>query len=131
MDPVLELILGHVLEIVASVVIAAVGVAATVLTAKLAENKRLKNTAAAIDILRDATQTAVLKLQQTTVEWMKAASEDGKLSDEEQRWLKDELVRTTLATMTDPILKMLYGAGVDVQEAITNAGEAYIKKMKD
>ncbi|MGI6315374.1 MAG: hypothetical protein ACOX17_01700 [Christensenellales bacterium] len=131
MDSMTELLIGQLLEIAAAVVISMIGAAGTLLTAKMAESKKLRNTAEAMGILGEATRTAVLRLQQTTVEWMKEANADGRLTDEEKRYLREELVRTTTATLTGPVLRTLTAGGADIREAIVNAGEAYIRMRKE
>lgn len=72
----------------------------------------------------------MLELQQTTVESMKAASEDGKLSEDEIKQLGAMLLEKALAQMSAPAMKVLTAAGKDISAIIQSAGEAMILAMK-
>ena len=89
-----ELIIELVAKIVGMLLVTAIGVAGTWLTAKIAKRNELANIAAATDEAVGAAQRVVLELQQTVVEGMKASCEDGKLSDSEIEALIREMLET-------------------------------------
>ena len=102
----------------------------TWLSLKLAKQEELKNIAAASSEAVHAAQLTVMELQQTTVEAMKAASEDGKLTEKEIEQLGALLLQKALDKMSKPAVELLKGAGVDICGLITGAGEALIGQMK-
>ena len=72
----------------------------------------------------------VEELQQTLVEGLKAAHEDGKLTKEEIASLGETLLDGTIAKMSAPTAKLLAAAAVDTTALIQGAGEAWIAKLK-
>ena len=70
-------------QVIATLLITLIGVFGAWLTAKIGKRVELTNINKAKDELIAAAQQTVLELQQTVVEGMKAAAEDGKLSDDE------------------------------------------------
>lgn len=125
-----EVIIELVAKIVGTLLLTAIGVAGTWLTAKLAKRQELESIAAATDDATAAARRTVLELQQTVVEGMKAASEDGKLSEAEIEHLGALLLEKALAQMSNPAKQVLAAAGKDVCAIIQSAGEAMILTMK-
>lgn len=125
-----EVIIELVAKIVGTLLLTAIGVAGTWLTAKLAKRQELASIAAATDDATQAARRTVLELQQTVVEGMKAASEDGKLSEAEIEHLGALLLEKALAQMSNPAKQVLAAAGKDVCAIIQSAGEAMILAMK-
>lgn len=125
-----EIIIETIVQIVAVLLLTLIGVLGTWLTAKLGKRAELVNIAAATDEATKAAQTTVLELQQTTVEAMKAASEDGKLTEAEIKHLGALLLQKTLDKMSDSAKNLLTAAGVDITAIITGVGEAMIQNMK-
>lgn len=123
-------IIETVVQIAATLLITLIGVLGTYLTTKLAKKAELSNIAAATDEATNAAQTTVLELQQTTVEAMKAASADGKLTESEIQELGTLLLQKALDKMSDSAKNVLTSAGVDISAIITGAGEALINRMK-
>lgn len=119
-----------VVQIAATLLITLIGVLGTYLTTKLAKKAELSNIAAATDEATKAAQTTVLELQQTTVEAMKAASADGKLTESEIQELGALLLQKALDKMSDSAKNVLTSAGVDISAIITGAGEELINRMK-
>lgn len=72
----------------------------------------------------------MLELQQTVVDGWKAASVDGKLSQDEIAELGKMLIEKTMEKMSDSAKNLLTSAGVDITAIITGAGEAMIQNMK-
>lgn len=125
-----EIIMETVVQIVATLLITLIGVLGAWLTAKLAKKTELTNINAATNEVVNAAQLTVLELQQTVVEGWKAASTDGKLSQDEIAELGKMLVQKTMEKMSDSAKSLLTSAGVDITAIITGAGEAMIQSMK-
>ena len=125
-----ELIIELVAKIVGMILVTAIGVAGTWLTAKIAKRNELANIAAATDEAVGAAQRVVQELQQTLVEGMKASCEDGRLSDSEIEQLSALLLNKAMAQLSEPAKKVLAAAGKDVSAIIQSAGEAMILAIK-
>ena len=72
----------------------------------------------------------VLELQQTTVEPLKAASADGKLSAEEIAELRLLLIDKTKEKLLPATLELINAAGADIEAMITGAAESMINRIK-
>lgn len=125
-----EIIIENVVQIVATLLLTLIGVLGTWLTAKIAKRNELASIAAATNEATHAAQTVVLALQQTTVEGMKAACEDGKLTDSEIEALGALLLEKAMAQISEPAKNLLAAAGKDITAIIQDAGEALIGQMK-
>ena len=98
--------------------------------AQIGKNQHLTTINAAVDELTTAAETTVLELQQTTVEALKAASADGKLTKEEISRLGRLLLDGTLQKMSGASMDVLKAANVDINALVTGAGEAMIARIK-
>lgn len=107
-----------------------IGVAFAYLTKLIGKSKGLENIAAAMDELERVVKTVVGDLQQTVVEGLKAASVDGKLSEEEVYDLGRLLIKKTYEQLSNPASETIRAAGIDIDEAIHSFAEAYIAKIK-
>ena len=125
-----EIIIETAVQIVATLLITLIGVFGAWLTAKIAKRTELTNISTATNEVIGAAQLTVLELQQTVVEGWKAASADGKLSQDEVAELGKLLVQKTMEKMSDSAKNLLTSAGVDITAIITGAGEAMIQNMK-
>ena len=125
-----EVIIEMAVQIVVTLLLTLIGVLGTWLTAKIAKRAELSSIGAATKEATEAAQRAVMELQQTTVEAMKAASEDGKLSAYEIEQLGALLLEKALAQMSTPAKNLLAAAGTDVSAIIKSAGESLILGMK-
>lgn len=125
-----EIIMETVVQIVATLLLTLIGVLGTWLTVKISKKAELSSIAVATNEATRAAQTTVLELQQTTVEAMKAAHEDGKLTEDEIKNLSAMLLEKALDKMSEPAKALLMAAGVDISAIITGAGEAMIGAMK-
>lgn len=123
-------IIETVVSILANLAVTLIGVFGAWLLLQLQKNGKLETVSSAISELTTAAEQTVLELQQTTVESLKAASTDGKLSQEEIRDLGQKLLKGTLEKMSDSGISVLKAANVDINALITGAGEAMITKMK-
>lgn len=118
-------------KVIFTLLITLIGVAGTWLTAQISKRNELVNISAATDEATKTAQRVVLELQQTVVEGMKAACEDGKLSDAEIAQLNGLLIDKALAQLSEPAKKVLAAAGKDVTAIIQSAGEAMVLAIKN
>lgn len=130
MDVIFQMVVQYVAEIVALIVISAIGILGTYILNKINKNKKLENIGVATEQLITATQATVRRLQQTLVEAYKEASPDGKLAPEQIAELKTKVQLITLEQLAQPTIDLLIAAKIDVEGMIANAAEAYINKMK-
>lgn len=130
MNEIVNVIIENVMQIVTTLVLAGIGIMAARITAKLAKNEELKSIAAATDEATKAAEQTVLELQQTTVEGLKKASADGKLTKDEIAELGKALMEGAMAKMSTSAVNLLNAAGVDLSKIIQGAAEAYIASMK-
>ena len=125
-----DMIIEFAVDLMSVLLVTAFGVAWAWITAKVFQKKGLDNIAAATNELDGTVKRVVDELQQTTVEKLKAASSDGKLSQSEIEQLGAMLLEKALAQMSEPAMKILHAAGKDIKAMITSAGEAAILAMK-
>ena len=125
-----NVIIENAVQIAATLVVTLIGVLGAWLTAKIGKREELKNISAAADEATKAAEKTVLELQQTTVEGLKKASADGKLTKDEIDELGKLLIDGALAKMSDAAKGVLNAAGVDLTAIIKGAGEAMIAKAK-
>ena len=125
-----NIIIETVVQIFAAMLLMLISLLGTWLTAKLAKRTELANIAAATDEATRVAQQTVLELQQTVVDNLKAASADGKLTEEEIAELKELLLDGAMDKLSDTAKNMLTAAGVDISAVIRGAGEAFIRQMK-
>lgn len=132
-----ETIMESVVQVLAVVLITLLGVLGTWLTLML--NKKYKAGTVSIELdninaaqkeLIAITQQTVKELQQTVVDGLKAAHEDGKLTDEEIAYLKLELKTKVANKLSTAASNLLTAAGKDVVELITGVAESTINTMK-
>lgn len=127
-DPIVLELVNVGLDILAKAAIAAIGLAGAWATAKIGQNNKLANIKAAIGQVTQAAQTTVGELQQTTVEAMKAAA-DGKLTEDQIRTLKADLLRMTREKLAEPTVQLLEAAKLDINAMIQGAAEDLINQM--
>ena len=123
-------IIETIVSVLANLAITLIGVAGAWLMAQIGKNQHLNTINAALDELTTAAETTVLELQQTTVEALKEASSDGKLTKEEITRLGRLLLEGTLQKMSGASMEVLKAANVDINAIVTGAGEAMIARIK-
>ena len=130
MEIFINTIIQYVAEIVAILVISAIGIFGTWLLNKMKQQKGLENIAMATEQVIQAAQVTVRELQQTLVGNWKEQQENGKLTAEQIVELKQKAIEITLKKLSGPTLKLLESAKIDVEVMITSAAEAYIDELK-
>ena len=107
-----------------------IGVAFAYLTKLIGKSRKLEHIASAMEELERVVKNVVGDLQQTVVEGLKAASVDGKLSEEEVYDLGRLLIKKTYEQLSNPASETIRAAGIDIDEAIHSFAEAYIERIK-
>lgn len=125
-----EAIIEVTVQILGEVILAMIGIAGTWLLARMTENKKLANIAAATEEAKATAEQTAMALQQTMVEGMKAAHADGKLTEQEIQHLGIMLLNTAMKKLSDPAKNILTAAGKDISAIIEDAAEAWILKQK-
>ncbi len=125
----MELILDYGMQVAATLLMTLIGVLGTYLTLQLGKNANLKNINDAQKELIRAAKITVGELQQTVVEDLKAANEDGKLTQQEIAQLRTELLEKTVEKLSGPAYALLSAASVDLEGLILGAGESWIERM--
>lgn len=126
----MSIVIEYAVQIVAYLLLALLGVLGTWLAAKFAKRQELTNISIATQEAVGHAQQTVLELQQTTVDKLKAAHEDGKLTEDEIKELGEMLLKKSLEKMSVPATKVLAAAGADISAIIKGAGEAMIQNIK-
>lgn len=124
-----NMVMPYALEIVATLVIAVIGVVGAWVTAKIGQRTQLTNIGQAIAQVVHAAQLTVGELQQTTVDAWKEAAPDGKLTAEQIATLQRDLLNKTAAKLSAPVVRLLEATKTDVNAIITGAAENMISRM--
>ena len=124
-------IIETVVSVVANLAVTLIGVLGAWLLMQISKSQKLSTINTAVGELTNAAEQTVLELQQTTVEGLKEAAKDGKLTKAEIAVLGKKLLDGTLSKMSDSAIGVLKAANVDVNAIVTGAGEALIARMKD
>ena len=123
-------IVETIVSVLANLAVTLIGVLGAWLLAQIGRSQQLKTINAAVGDLTIAAETTVLELQQTVVDGLKEASEDGKLTKDEIRELGELLLKGALEKMSDSGISVLKAANVDINAIVTGVGESLIAKMK-
>lgn len=126
-----SVIIETIVSVAANLAVTFIGVLGAWLLAQIGRNEKLKTISTAVEELTNAAEQTVLELQQTTVDALKAASADGKLTQDEITDLGQKLLSGALAKMSDSGIEVLKAANVDINAIVTGAGEALIAQMKE
>jgi hypothetical protein len=126
----MELLLDYGMQVAATLLITLIGVLGTYLTMQLSKSTNLKNINDAQKELIRVAKITVGELQQTLVSDLKAANEDGKLTQQEIAALRAKLLDKTVEKLSAPAYSLLAGASVDIEGLILGVGESWIERMK-
>lgn len=128
-NPITTGLVEMAMDIVKTIVVAALGVLGAWLAAKLGQNKKLANIAQATNQVILAAQLTVGELQQTAVEAMKAAAPNGKLTKAQITALNAQLLAKTAEKLSAPTVALLEASKTDVNALIQGAAEDMINQM--
>ena len=123
-------IIETIVSVLANLAVTLIGVLGAWLLAQIAKNQKLATINTAVGELTAAAEQTVMELQQTVVDDLKAASADGKLTQDEIADLGHKLFDGALAKMSESGINVLMAANVDINAIVTGAGEALIAKLK-
>jgi len=123
-------IIETIVSVLANLAITLIGVAGAWLVAQIGKTQQLNTINTAVGELTAAAEQTVYELQQTVVDDLKAASADGKLTQDEITVLGKKLLEGTLQKMSDSGIGVLKAANVDINAIVTGAGEALIARIK-
>lgn len=130
MGNILNMVIQYIAETIALVLVSVIGFFGTWLLNKIKQKKGLENIALATEQVLQASQSTVLELQQTFVEtWKK--NQNGKLTEEQIKVLRDSAINITLSKLAQPAVDLLTSAGVDISSMITSSVEAYVLQLKE
>lgn len=115
-------------NIAADLVLIALGLIFAWVGIKLGNDTNLKNILKAKIELEDAVLKTVGKLKQEFVDNWKEAN-NGKLTEEQIAYLKNETLDLTISTLSQPAIKLLEAAGVDFIEYVRNAAETWVAQL--
>ena len=125
-----DVIIENIVRIVAAFLMMLISVGGAYLTSLIAKHEKLKAISEATQQVIDAAIQTTGELQQTVVNDMKAASADGKLSNEEINTLYHDVVVLTLDKLSVPTINLLNAVGADIEAIIHGATEDWINTMK-
>lgn len=125
-----EVIIEVAVQVIGAVLMGLVGVIFAYLGKLIGKSKELEHISSAMEQLEAVVKNVVGELQQTTVEQMKAATEDGKLTPADIEALGKVLFNKSCEQLSDPASETLKAAGIDVEAMIHSVAEAYIERIK-
>ena len=125
-----DVIIENAVKIVAALLMMLISVGGAYLTALVGRTEKLKGISIATEQIIEAALQTAGELQQTVVDNLKAASADGKLSEEEIAILGKSVVELTLMKLTQPTKDLINGAGGDIEAIIHGATEAWLEEIK-
>lgn len=117
-------------QIIFELLMLLVGVLFAYLGKLIAKSKKLEHISMALGELEVVVQNVVGELQQTTVDAMKEASADGKLTPDEIKHLGSLLVSRSLDRLSAPASETITAAGIDIESMIHTIAEAWIAEIK-
>ena len=117
-------------QIIFELLMLLVGVLFAYLGKLLAKTKKMEHINMAMYELESVVKNVVGEIQQTTVDGLKEASADGKLTKDEIKRLGVLLVSHTLDQLSAPASETLSAAGVDIEGMIHSIAEAWIAEIK-
>ena len=112
------------------ILLAIVDIAFASLSKLMAKSQRMNHIALAMSEMEAVVVAVVGELQQTTVDGLKAASADGKLSKSDIEYLGKLLVDKAAQGLSTTAIDTLNAAEVDVEAMIHSIAEAYIAQIK-
>lgn len=125
-----DIIVENVVKIVFALLMMLIGVLGTWLTAKIGKRTELTNINLALGELFDAVSATVAELQQTTVDALKAAAEDGKLTEAEIDGLATQLYAKASKRISPAAYNTINAAGLDLYSLVTAYGEQAVLALK-
>lgn len=130
-DTVIDAAIEVGVQIAITFAITLIGVFGAWLSAQLGKSQKFTSINKAQNELIYLAQQTVGELNQTIVNHLKAAHNDGKLTDSEIAGIKSDLIDKTLKKLSEPAKKLLQATAVDIEALIQGAAEELIGNQKD
>lgn len=92
--------------------------------------KEMRNTTEAMNALFSLVQITCAELQQTLVDNLKSAHEDGKLDRDDIAHIQDVLITKVDEKMSQQMFATLHAAGSDLEALILGMAEAWVQAQK-
>lgn len=125
-----EAIIEVAVQVIGAILMGLVGIIFAYLGKLIGKSKEMEHISAAMEQLEAVVKNVVGELQQTTVELMRAETEDGKLTSKDIYELGKLLVEKATEQLSNPASDTLKAAGIDVEAMIHSVAEAYIERIK-
>ena len=125
-----EAIIEVAVQVIGAILLGIVSIAFAYIGKWMGQTKKLETVSAAMEQLEAVVKNVVGELQQTTVEKMKAATADGKLTPADIKELGEALFIKSCEQLSDPASATLEAAGIDIESMIHSVAEAYIERIK-
>lgn len=125
-----EAIIEVAVQVIGAILMGLVGIIFAYLGKLIGKSKEMEHISAAMEQLEAVVKNVVGELQQTTVELMKAETEDGKLTSKDIYELGKLLVEKANEQLSNPASETLKAAGIDIEAMIHSIAEAYIERIK-
>lgn len=130
MEQIWNVIIDSTAQVVAILLAAFFAYVLNYLRVFVADKLKMQTLALAIGQLGEAIGATVAELQQTLVDDLKAAAEDGKLDEDEIKMLSERLIAGTMDKLSEPAIECVKAAGIDIVAYIEQVAEAFIHNAK-
>ena len=125
-----DTIIDAVVRVLTAVLLALISAGSAWLLRKIGDKFQTANIRNALEDVIRITQITVGELQQTIVEGLKAAHEDGKLTETEIKALQETLLNHVSERLSAPTCSLIESAGIDLESLIKGAAEDWINTTK-
>lgn len=112
------------------IIVGVVGILGALLLGELRKVKSLQHVTEAVEMLQAAVVDTVYANQQTIVDDLKAAAEDGKLSESEIAMLQARTIERVKAKIGPAAAGVITAAGIDINQMILDSAEAVVRELK-
>ena len=125
-----DALVDTIVRVLTAVLIALISAGGAWILRKIGDKVQTANIRNALEDVIRITQITVGELQQTIVEGLKAAHEDGKLTETEIKALQETLMNHVVERISAPTCTLIESAGIDLESLIQGAAEDWINTMK-
>ena len=130
MFDVFEAVMEATVRVLTAVLLALISVGGTWILRKIGDKVQMAHIRNAMEDVIRITQITVGELQQTVVEGLKAAHEDGKLTETEIKGLQESLLNHVVMRLSNPTINVIESASIDLESLIQGVAEDWINTMK-
>jgi len=126
----INVLIEALVPVAVQVIVGVVGILGALLLGQLRKVKALQNVTAAVDLLQGAVIDTVNANQQQLVDDLKAAAEDGKLTEGEIAMLQARTIERVKAKVGPAVANVITAAGIDLNQLILDSADAVIREIK-